>query len=911
MESKYQAFVSYSHDSDAKFAAALQSSLSRFAKPWYRLRTMRIFRDETSLAANPALWLSIEQALGESEYFLLLACHSSANSHWVQQEVGWWLRNRSVEKLLIALTEGAIVWDEKTRDFDRGSTTAIPLCLQGAFPAEPLYADFRAARASQSYRHSDAAYRSALLDIAAPLSGRSKDDLDGQDLRLHRMAQRTAGAVTLFMVLLALTAGIGMSKACQRQKTAVSRALASAAASHLDDKSELALLLSLEARRIADTVESRRSLLAALQGLSQVDGFLFGHNDAVTQAVFSPDGRTILSVGWDDRVVLWSVSTHRAMGKPMEGPKAAVSVAFSPDGSRFASAGNGLIVIWDAGSQQPVGEPFKYADEQFTHVAFSSSGKMLAASTAAYGGHPARVVLWDVATHQLVGQPIEGSTFAFSPDDTRLAIAQYESLALYDVQSRRVVNKNRAGHAKNISTLAFRRDGAVVASGSEDGTVMLWDVKSQKRIGPFPGHASQVTVLLFDRTGAVLFSGGADGNIIRWNSEISRWNSEKLERMDTPVTNLKAFISALFLSPDGEVTSLACQKNEVEVVNVNNDPPLGRRIRAPDAGSSNVAFSPDGQVLASSGEFGDVVEWDVAHGAHVGDPFSGHDRQVSSLAYAPDGKSLVSGSMDGRVIFWSRDTHAPIGLPVRAFDSPVWSLAWSPDGKTVVAGGDAELIFWEAATHNPMRSPVAVPKDRIWALAFSPDGRFLASEGNDRVVEIWKAGTQAPPFKTLASSVAGHYESLTPAGLSFSPGGAFLATSTLENSITIWNLKSGQPLLPLLYGHTQSVSALDFARDGKMLASGSDDGEIRLWDVETHQPIGFLPGQQKAIKSVAFSPKGGLLASADEDGSIIFWEVDNQAWTSRACGIANRNLTRAEWDTYLGNRPYRKTCPNL
>jgi WD40 repeat protein len=904
MASKYQAFVSYSHDSDAKFAAALQSSLSRFAKPWYRLRAMRIFRDETSLAANPALWRSIEQALGESEYFLLLACHSSANSHWVQQEVGWWLQNRSVEKLLIALTDGTIVWDDKTRDFDWGNTTAIPLCLQGAFPAEPLYADFRAAKASQSYRHSDAAYRSALLDIAAPLSGRSKDDLDGQDLRLHRSAQRTAGAVAVFMVFLALTAGIGMSMARQRQKTAASRALASEATSHLDDKSELALLLSLEARRIADTVESRRSLLAALQSVSQVAGFLFGHTDEVTQAVFSPDGQTILSVGWDDRVVLWSVSTHGAMGPPIAAPKGAVSVAFSPDGSRFAAAGNGLIVICDTGSRQPVGEPFKFSGEQFTHVAFSSGGKMLAASTAAYGGHPARVVLWDVATHRPVGQPIEGSTFAFSPDDTLLAVAQYENLALYDVQSRRVVNKNLAGHTKNISTVAFRRDGAVVASGSEDGTVMLWDVKSHKRVGPFPGHASKVTVLLFDRTGAVLLSGGADGNIIRWNSE-------NLERIDAPVTNLKAFISAIFFSLDGHVRSLACQKNQVEVVNVNGDPPLGRRIRAPDAGSSNVAFSPDGQILASGGEFGDVVVWDVAQGVPVGGPLSGHDRQVSSLAYAPDGKSLVSGSMDGSVIFWSLDTYKAIGLPVRANHSPVWSLAWSPDGKTVVSGGDAELVFWEAATHKPMGPPVAVQNGRIWALAFSSDGRFLASEGNDRVVAIWKPGTQALPFKTLASSLTGHYEWLTPAGLSFSPDGTLLATSTLENSITVWNLKSGQPLPPLLYGHAQSVSALDFARDGKMLASGSDDGEIRLWDVETHEPIGSLPGQQKAIKSVVFSPKGGLLASADEDGSIIFWEVDNQAWTSRACGIANRNLTRTEWGTYLGNRSYRKTCPNL
>ena len=66
IEPKYRAFVSYSHDE--RLASALQSSLCRIAKPWYRLRAMRIFRDKTSLSANPSLWHSIEQALSESEY---------------------------------------------------------------------------------------------------------------------------------------------------------------------------------------------------------------------------------------------------------------------------------------------------------------------------------------------------------------------------------------------------------------------------------------------------------------------------------------------------------------------------------------------------------------------------------------------------------------------------------------------------------------------------------------------------------------------------------------------------------------------------------------------------------------------------------------------------------------------------
>ncbi len=74
----YKAFISYSHVADAKLAPALQSALRRIGTPWYRRAPFRIFLDNSSLSANPALWPAIESALGESEYLLLLASTLSA-----------------------------------------------------------------------------------------------------------------------------------------------------------------------------------------------------------------------------------------------------------------------------------------------------------------------------------------------------------------------------------------------------------------------------------------------------------------------------------------------------------------------------------------------------------------------------------------------------------------------------------------------------------------------------------------------------------------------------------------------------------------------------------------------------------------------------------------------------------------
>ncbi len=93
--SGYDAFISYSRALDGALAPALQTGLERFAKPWYRSRALRVFRDTASLSANPGLWSSIEKALASSAWLVLMASPEAARSKWVNREVAWWLAHKS------------------------------------------------------------------------------------------------------------------------------------------------------------------------------------------------------------------------------------------------------------------------------------------------------------------------------------------------------------------------------------------------------------------------------------------------------------------------------------------------------------------------------------------------------------------------------------------------------------------------------------------------------------------------------------------------------------------------------------------------------------------------------------------------------------------------------------------------
>src|SRR5579864_1018183 len=97
----YDAFISYSHAKDKPIAAALQSIIQKLGKPWYNRRALRVFRDDTSLSATPHLWPSIEIALGQARYLLLLTSPEAAASKWVNREVSHWLVHNSPDTILI------------------------------------------------------------------------------------------------------------------------------------------------------------------------------------------------------------------------------------------------------------------------------------------------------------------------------------------------------------------------------------------------------------------------------------------------------------------------------------------------------------------------------------------------------------------------------------------------------------------------------------------------------------------------------------------------------------------------------------------------------------------------------------------------------------------------------------------
>jgi WD40 repeat protein len=590
----------------------------------------------------------------------------------------------------------------------------------------------------------------------------------------------------------------------------------------------------------------------------------------------TPDGRGVAAVVYPDTQSLGAVrfldaATGTDTREPValtepqqEGFMPASSVALSPDG-RYLAVGNqrnpdvpghtASELIWDLHSPGSGPRTVTYGADA-PSLAFTPSNQLVVVGGSPEGGAGLTVV--DPATGDAVLTiPDARAPMAVSPDGGAVAARVGDALVIFDIATG--TRRRELTTASRPVAVAFSPDGRSLVSAADQRTIDVWDAASGARRDVLAGHSTPAGALGFSADGETLYSAGADGAVIAWD--------------------------------------------------LAGDRRLVRRIavpeRIPNSLKAHVAPSPDG--TAVSYLFGDQLGVDHfavrdLEGGSIGPERPTNHPFAVWHDWTPDGRHLVTVGDDHVARLWVPGTGELVAERPLPFDSTSGSVGWRPGGDTIFlglhAGGVVEL---DATTLEIVGEPL--PFDRyVSNVDVSPDDRLLAVALYDPNAVVLVDNETHEVLATFDGVEANTQ-------LSFSPDGSLLAASGPSGLVTLIDPDAqrtvGAPLR--VEGRVLSQS---FSPDGSHLVTGSSDGTLQLWDVATRARVARVtPDEPGHVVYAWFDDDGTTIVAADERGGIWSIPSDPDEWQRRACEIAGRNLTRAEWTELLPDRPHRRTCP--
>lgn len=646
----------------------------------------------------------------------------------------------------------------------------------------------------------------------------------------------------------------------------------------------------------------------------------FHHGSAVRKAIYTADGRSLVTLDWSSVVRVWDAAEGRIVREIGEPGAYFSDLAVSPQGEYLATTEfQGRFRVWDlvTGRERRSWDSIKHS--ACSRPSFSSDGRTLAVIEQIFESTTRKVETFIVLRNFRTAAEPENRIpanldppwqIAFSPDGSTLAACGIDartilagdrgvrgSVRLFDVA--KLEERTRlAPEGASVQAVAFSPEGKYLAYAVTDGTVRIRDLRTgqerafttdlespepaerKKRRAPAPAGGIRVMgVLAFSPDGSVLAGGSLGSNLHgdETAAVIHSWDvaeGKKLQRIPTHQPS----VNSLSFAADGKTLA----STDVQSVVHFWDPRTGGDAR-PDPGHRwsvcTVVVSPIDQTVFTGGQDGRIQQWDPSTGRSLG-LIASFSTPADGLAISPDGKTLLVGSTySGRFALWSiaerREIRALPGIDPRY--SSRWG-AFSLDGKTVASGGR----IWDTGAGRVLVSL----QDRNNHGAESDSPIFYSSDGKQVITteregaRVWDVATGKEARWAVRAAIHQDYAVLSPDGRYLATGGLVDPARPSESNPTIrlWELASGQEVADFV-GHETSTNGMSFSPDSRLLASAggsyasTKDAIVRVWDLATGREQRRFTGHRGAVNAVAFTRDGRSVISGSDDATALVWDV--------------------------------------
>ncbi len=740
--------------------------------------------------------------------------------------------------------------------------------------------------ASRLGEHYDCAME--FLGASKVMRDAEKDKVEKERRReISQLRFRSGVYISLFLISAALAAWgwIERENAEWEKTKSFSSELALLAIDKLDENPELSTLLSWHAAydmysrgKEEKITKSVQESLYRVLDRSRMNGRLVGHHDSVLSTAFSNDNSLVATGGIDKKVIIWNAQTLNKIHTLSH-------------------------------------------DDWVTGLKFSEDNRYLISSTA-----EGRIFRWNIANQkrsELINVG-EESSIIFSPDLMRVASVVEGSVKIWSTDAQkveRVILFPGDGYIDILRGVQFHQDGSAIFITSNDGTVWLTDDDSipTKPYFKIPDQALSPKLVKLSPDGKYLAASRLDGTIKLWDIKSNKlWHTISHKK----VQNIE-------FSADGNSMVTYSVDSKIRVWNVVTGEEV-YTLHGHKGYIDLITFSPDGGLLASVSDNNDVILWNAKYGdfqrARRG-VFS-HDLSLIATVnrgvgvYQPkimlrnintdelttlpqdicksyevdfnkvditltnDNKYLVLLSQDGYVITWDiksqkskcdRLTQETINFHSFSADKQYIAYASETTASVVdIQTGERSTLLSRNNDSEIISKVVFHPTNTALVAIAVQDSRTLLYR-----IELWDVALRKKA--DVFPEIRGHIKDIA-----FSSDNRYMVTifAGKEQSHLLWDLRTGQP--QALKGHENGVNGALFSRNNKYLVTFGKDQKAIVWDPDRFEKIDTLLGHNDSIKRVSFSPNNRYLATIGEDNAVKLWDI--KSWRNIFTLALDKNI---------------------
>jgi WD40 repeat protein len=834
---QFDVFISYKHE-DKEFAAKLQKTLSRYKPPAgidAPRRTFKVFLDESDMA-GVEYFDAVDKALRGSAKLIVICSPEARNSDYINDEIQRFVKYKDAKSIIPVIIRG-IPNNEATEDNQDKRAFPSALCDALKMPLAVDYRDYN----RKTDKLNSGKYKNEWYKLLTDILNAKRVDIEQREQK--RLRQRLIVAILLASVViislsvLAAVAWIQKREAQHQRDIAISQLMVIDGIESLKTQPDRSLLLAVAAARINPSSNSRDLLMKSVLNKDRLERYLTTGSQPWIAAAVSKDAGYILSATVDSQIELHKTNGQKPTHKTIANIPGVTTVAIAPNNA-IAAIGttDGDVQIW--------------------------------------GLESARLI------KTLKGKSIQRiSGLAFSLDSRRLIVgAAYTNTFLWDVEEG-IQLAQLDQHISGPQAFAFQRNNRLLATGAENGRVVLWNFEDELSYfvleDPNNSHSGFIYALAFSPDGKSLVSAGTDRKVLMWDLESRKVRKVVFNKGKGDTTKAIRFDS------EGKRLAIASESGTIMILGLDL---YSQKITldASPIEPTDIAFSRDGikVVVAGVGNYAMVFKISdterfakaiVTNGGNIGPMiFSQDGNMIATLdcaKYDPDWLSCIGREIN----IWDTKNLNKVCPPIDLKTAPR-ALYFTKNG--------SQLIIVDNNKHVTIRD---IKTDRVSAVFKPPEPEPVPNriQGNQILRgSLYQRAVFEEPFLARVIPAMGAVPEMEVPGectlyntrigpLAFRADGEMFVYAG-SGCIFVWKMTSGWSTEPVMR-NVKGIRALSLSADGERLAIVKDDGSSIVRSLKRN---GLQYYQQISVKGitinrVAFSPDGERLAIVKNDGSFI------------------------------------------